>query len=108
MKVNDSFQNLKFSKNNLFFRDGRQALATGNAQKQPDKKTAGTAGGQDFKYSRGPRILKQPEAKNTKNCRGARGQKVIKQRELKNQFFLKINEGQFCPRCPAGGPALEK
>ena len=27
---------------------------------------------------------------------------------LKNRDFLKINEGQFCPRCPAGGPDLEK
>ena len=81
---------------------------TGKAQKQPDKKTAGTAGGQSFKYSRGPIILKQPEAKNPKNSQGPRGQKVIKQPELKNLFFLKINEGQFCPRCPAGGPDLEK
>ena len=76
-------------------------------EKQPDKKTAGTAGGQDFRYSRGPKIWKQPEAKNQKYSRGARGQKVIKLPEFKNMFFLKINKGQFCPRCPAGGPDLE-
>ena len=23
-------------------------------------------------------------------------------------LFLTMNEGQFCPRCPAGGPDLEK
>ena len=27
---------------------------------------------------------------------------------LKNRDFSEINEGQFCPCCPAGGPGLEK
>ena len=100
MKFNGSFQNLNFPENNW-------ASVTGKAQKQPDKKSTGTAGSRDFKYSRGPRFLKQLEAKNQKNCRGPRGQKVIKQPEVKIMMFLKINEGHFCPRCPAGCPGLE-
>ena len=33
---------------------------------------------------------------------------VCFQLNKQNRDFLEINEGQFCPRCPAGGPDLEK
>ena len=31
-----------------------------------------------------------------------------KEIHVEMSFILEINEGQFCPRCPAGGPDLEK
>ena len=30
-----------------------------------------------------------------------------KEIHLEMSLILEINEGQFCPRCPAGGPDLE-
>ena len=77
-----------------------------NSRKKKNSRNSGRPkfviqpGGNNFKAAGGQKPKKQPGAKRPKSNKTAGIEKSV--------FFLKINEGQFCPRCPAGGPDLEK
>ena len=60
-------------------------IPTRKPEKQPAQNTAGTAGGQNFKYIRRPETLKQPEATNLKNSWGQGGQKIKDSRKTQAQ-----------------------
>ena len=97
MKFNGSFQNINFPKNNL---QGRHKNSRTKKQpEQPGGKILNTAGGNNFKTAGGQKPKKQPGAKRPKSDKTA---------GIEKSHVLKINEGQFCPCCPAGGLDLAK